>query len=294
MTKDEALKENTEAIQAILPLDMATYLLNEKRHELNQLEARVASRIIIIPSDELSSPQFQIKRLRSEELDQLTGIPTYEQAVEIDNPEADVTQSLKMNTPETAQVQLDQIGHTTPPIPTVTADQPAGKNSEGLIQKISKKLFGSQPSSERTKPDDEADKDARTQQKPRSRSNEQHKRGRSQGTRSKSREKKPEQSQGQERRAEGGKRRQQTRGKSQTRDSQPKKSGGSTNRKNQGSRGSRQDTKNVTQSNGNSGSRQTRKPGRKKREPDPPYISTGVVPDEIPADLPDDIGNRKN
>ena len=37
--EDEALKENTEAIQVALPLDMATYLLNEKRHELYQLES---------------------------------------------------------------------------------------------------------------------------------------------------------------------------------------------------------------------------------------------------------------
>ena len=50
LIEDEALKENTEAIQVVMPLDMATYLLNEKRHELNHLEARLASRIIIIPS----------------------------------------------------------------------------------------------------------------------------------------------------------------------------------------------------------------------------------------------------
>jgi len=77
--EDEALKENTEAIQISLPLDMATYLLNEKRHELNQLETRLASRVIIIPSDELASPHFELRRLRSEELDELSGVPSYRQ-----------------------------------------------------------------------------------------------------------------------------------------------------------------------------------------------------------------------
>ena len=54
--EDEALKENAEAIQVILPLDMATYLLNEKRYELSQLESRLVSKIIIIPSDEAVQP----------------------------------------------------------------------------------------------------------------------------------------------------------------------------------------------------------------------------------------------
>ena len=83
--EDEALKENTEAIQVFLPLDMATYLLNEKRHELCQLETRLASRTIIVPSAELSSPQFQIKRLRSDELDELTDIASFRQKVNIES-----------------------------------------------------------------------------------------------------------------------------------------------------------------------------------------------------------------
>ena len=108
LIEEKALQENTEAIQVVLPLDMATYLLNEKRHEVNQLESRLASRIIIIPSEQLSSPQFEIKRLRGDELEAMSGIPSYLQQVELTGQEEDITDSLKYAPAETPHVQLEQ------------------------------------------------------------------------------------------------------------------------------------------------------------------------------------------
>ncbi len=66
--EEEALKENTEAIHAHLPISTATFLLNEKRHELNMIERRLATRIVIIPTAELETPHFRIRRLRGEDL----------------------------------------------------------------------------------------------------------------------------------------------------------------------------------------------------------------------------------
>ncbi len=66
--EEEALKENTEAIHAHLPISTATFLLNEKRHELSMIERRLATRIVIIPTGELETPHFRIRRLRSEDL----------------------------------------------------------------------------------------------------------------------------------------------------------------------------------------------------------------------------------
>ncbi len=155
LIEDEALKENTEAIQISLPLDMATYLLNEKRHELNQLEARLASRVIIIPTDELTSPHFELLRLRSEELDELSGIPSYRQKMELTKGEPDITESLKSATPVKATVQIDQISHGAPPPPAPlqpAVQQPAAstavsptasdQGSVGLLTRITRSLFG--------------------------------------------------------------------------------------------------------------------------------------------------------
>jgi len=85
--EEEALKENTEAINAHLPLKTATYLLNEKRHEVTLLEARLGTNITIVPTIELETPHFKIQRLRSEELDEMPNLPSYQ--VEISEPKED-------------------------------------------------------------------------------------------------------------------------------------------------------------------------------------------------------------
>ena len=67
--EEEALKENTEAVFAELPVEIATFLLNEKRHEVNQIETRLGTRIVLIPSPSLHGSQSNIQRLKSEDLD---------------------------------------------------------------------------------------------------------------------------------------------------------------------------------------------------------------------------------
>lgn len=141
--EDEALKENTEAIQVILPLDMATYLLNEKRHELGQLESRLASRIIIIPSNELSSPHFQIKRLRSDELDELGSVASYKQKYEVDNAEPTTINNPNAVTPQKARVQLDELDHRAPPKERIAKPSVKTSDSSGLLTRIKQFFLGS-------------------------------------------------------------------------------------------------------------------------------------------------------
>ena len=56
--EEEALKENTEAIIAHLPIKTATFLLNEKRHEVTMLETRLGTNITIVPTIELRDSAF--------------------------------------------------------------------------------------------------------------------------------------------------------------------------------------------------------------------------------------------
>ncbi|MBS1211425.1 MAG: ribonuclease, partial [Proteobacteria bacterium] len=63
--EEEAMKKNTDKIIAQLPIDSATYLLNEKRSVIEQIEQRQDVSIIIIPSKHLETPAFDIQRIRS-------------------------------------------------------------------------------------------------------------------------------------------------------------------------------------------------------------------------------------
>ncbi len=65
--QEEAMKENTGALHVQLPIDVATYLLNEKRAEIHDIEARLKLNVILIPNVNLETPNYSIDRLRNED-----------------------------------------------------------------------------------------------------------------------------------------------------------------------------------------------------------------------------------
>ena len=136
--EEEALKENTEAVYVELPLETATFLLNEKRHEINQIQARLGTRIAVVPSISLHGSQFNIRRLRSEDLDDSGNIPSYEIKLEEISLEGstDHPQNRKGKTAVEAAVKLDQVKTGPPPKKISTAKKKDGTSSFPRFLKI--------------------------------------------------------------------------------------------------------------------------------------------------------------
>ncbi|MGB7305353.1 MAG: Rne/Rng family ribonuclease, partial [Burkholderiaceae bacterium] len=65
--QEEAMKENTAAIYAQVPVEVATYLLNEKRSEIAKLEARMKIECVIVPNKFLETPHHKLERLRHDD-----------------------------------------------------------------------------------------------------------------------------------------------------------------------------------------------------------------------------------
>lgn len=65
--QEEAMKEGTAAVHAQVPVDVATFLLNEKRAEIHGVEARLKVSVVIIPNIHLETPHYGITRLRHDE-----------------------------------------------------------------------------------------------------------------------------------------------------------------------------------------------------------------------------------
>ena len=65
--QEEAIKENTAAVHAQVPVEVATYLLNEKRAEIAKLEARVKVEIVLIPNKYIETPHYKLERLRHDD-----------------------------------------------------------------------------------------------------------------------------------------------------------------------------------------------------------------------------------
>ena len=70
---EEARKERTARVVAQLPVEVATYLVNEKRDWINNIEQRNEIRLVVIPSPALETPNFSIRRVRDDE----TLLPEY-------------------------------------------------------------------------------------------------------------------------------------------------------------------------------------------------------------------------
>ena len=136
--EEEALKENTEAVLAELPVDIATFLLNEKRHEVNQVESRLGTRIVLIPSPDLQGSQFNIQRLRSEDIDATGNTLESHKIRIIPASENELEYSLTHRKTRPA-VNLDQIDTPPPPVPSSAQDRskPGGL---GLLKRIWNRL----------------------------------------------------------------------------------------------------------------------------------------------------------
>ncbi|MBS1157047.1 MAG: ribonuclease [Proteobacteria bacterium] len=77
--QEEAMKENTGAIHAQVPVDVATFLLNEKRAELFAVEARLKVGVVLIPNMHLETPNYTVNRLRHDDLNHIDeALPSYQ------------------------------------------------------------------------------------------------------------------------------------------------------------------------------------------------------------------------
>ncbi|WP_142502129.1 ribonuclease E [Klebsiella sp. 2680] len=68
LIEEEALKENTKEVHAIVPVPIASYLLNEKRAAVSAIENRQTDvRVIIVPNDQMETPHYSVLRVRKGE-----------------------------------------------------------------------------------------------------------------------------------------------------------------------------------------------------------------------------------
>jgi len=65
--QEEAMKENTAAIHTQVPVEVAAFLLNEKRPEVIKIESRFKVNVLMIPNKHLETPHYKLERLRHDD-----------------------------------------------------------------------------------------------------------------------------------------------------------------------------------------------------------------------------------
>jgi ribonuclease E len=85
--QEEAMKENTAAVHAQVPVDVATFLLNEKRSDIHLVEARLKVGIMLIPNVHLETPNYTVARVRHDEANEMGELPLSYKMVEMPEQE---------------------------------------------------------------------------------------------------------------------------------------------------------------------------------------------------------------
>jgi ribonuclease E len=122
--QEEAMKESTVAVHCQVPVDVATFLLNEKRQDIHAIEVRFKVNVLLIPNVHIETPNYEIERLRhdSEKLD------VAKASYELVNKPVD---ELAMKLPTAAEAKP---ARPEPVVKGITPDQPAPMSSEPIAR----------------------------------------------------------------------------------------------------------------------------------------------------------------
>ncbi len=147
--QEEAMKENTAAIHTQVPVEVAAFLLNEKRAEVIKIESRFKVNVLMIPNKHLETPHYKLERLRHDDVrldDQKASYVMAEEAAR--ELEADTVVSRKEGDvkarPEAAVkgITPSQPAPVAQPRPARTSSADTQSSSGGFFGFI-KKLFSS-------------------------------------------------------------------------------------------------------------------------------------------------------
>lgn len=110
LIEEEALKENTKEVHAIVPVQVASYLLNEKRDSVSAIEKRQGGvKAIIVPNDQMQTPHYSVLRVRKgEETPTLSYLLPKLHEEEMAQPQEDAPIERKREQPALASFSLAQ------------------------------------------------------------------------------------------------------------------------------------------------------------------------------------------
>ncbi|PPD21464.1 MAG: ribonuclease E/G [Methylomonas sp.] len=148
LIEEESMKKGTERVIAHLPIDCATFLLNEKRAAIQDMESRLKVNIVILPSRHLETPAYDIERIKS-----LEGLEDKASHLHIKEEDITIPEFAKQTATKVEKAAVKEF------LPDAPAPVQNKKSSASLIQRFWQRLIGQVQSAEKpeesTKPVEE-------------------------------------------------------------------------------------------------------------------------------------------
>ncbi|MDO1510013.1 MULTISPECIES: Rne/Rng family ribonuclease [unclassified Neisseria] len=155
IVQEEAMKDNTGEVHAQVPVDVATFLLNEKRAELFGMEERLDVSVFLIPNIHLENPHYEITRVRTDDVDD-NAEPSYKRVAapeEDENAKPFGGEKAKTTRPEPA---VKGVKHTQP-APIVNTPSAQASWWSGFKNWLGK-IFGTSAAEEKTADSEKTEK----------------------------------------------------------------------------------------------------------------------------------------
>ncbi|MEH0687971.1 ribonuclease E [Vibrio cholerae] len=185
LIEEEALKDNTAQVLAVVPVPIASYLLNEKRRSVNHIERIQEVKITVVPNSDMETPHFDVIRVREgEEFDLLSYLLPQKLEAMKEAEGRDVTET-EVKPKKIEEPALKGFASATPSAPTPppaapkAVEQPVEEipAQPGVVARLFKALagflFGSNSEAEKKE-----EKPVESEQKDNARNNNRNRRGR--------------------------------------------------------------------------------------------------------------------
>lgn len=146
LLEEESLKDSTGKILAKIPVECATYLLNEKRDKVEDIEKRRKVHLVIIPDPNLETPHFELERVKDNDTHRHES--NYKKSYELTTEEQTVD-LVEISSSQTVPTETAAVQRVQPPAPKPQSSVPTPATPQpGLVSKLVKALFGGKAEAE--------------------------------------------------------------------------------------------------------------------------------------------------
>lgn len=139
IVEEEAKKERSAEIRTEVPVPVATFLLNEKRKAISNIESRHSTRVVVLPNEKMVTPHYDITRLRDDDVEHSEHA---EQSYKINLSDPQVVEAQNEAKAEQFVPSKPMVTQVAPPEPVTApkAEPKAKENSESLVTTLLKKI----------------------------------------------------------------------------------------------------------------------------------------------------------
>jgi ribonuclease E len=155
LIEEHAMKENTAQVRAILPIDIATYLLNEKRQSITDIESRQQVTVLVVPNPHFMTPHYEVERIRTSDINEKDEkLASYKLVVmpELEIPSMSTAGTQKGHQePAIKGILTDQSF--APPPPPPAKEKEKEKTSKGILKRLITYLFDNKSTEQEKQPE---------------------------------------------------------------------------------------------------------------------------------------------